>query len=54
MMAYHYGSNAILTVPFTSKKYQHWLQAYDKIMQRLTDRGMIMDLQILDNEASVD
>ena len=52
MVAYHCDSNDILAVPFTSKKYQHRLQAYDEIMQRLTDRGMIMDLQILDNEAS--
>ena len=52
MVAYHCDSNNILAVPFTSKKYQHRLRAYDEIMQRLTDRGMIMDLQILDNKAS--
>ena len=52
MVAYYCDSNAILEVSFTSKKYQHRLQAYDKIMQQLTDRGMIVDLQILDNEAS--
>ena len=52
MVAYHCDSNAILAVPFTLRKDQHRLQAYDKIMQQLTDRGMIVDLQILDNEAS--
>ena len=41
-----------LAVPFTSKKDQHRLQAYDEITQQLSDRGMIVDLQILDNEAS--
>ena len=40
-----------LAVSFTLKKNHHRLQAYDEIMQRLTDRSMIVDLQILDNEA---
>ena len=52
MVAYHCDSNTILAVPFTSKKYQHRLQAYDEIMQRLIDHGMIVDLHILDNKAS--
>ena len=52
MVAYHCDSNAILAVPFTSKKDKYRLQVYDEIMQRLKDRGMIVDLQILDNEAS--
>ena len=52
MVAYHCDSNAILAVPFTSKKDHYRLQAYDEIMQRLTDCGMIVDLQILDNGAS--
>ena len=52
MVAYHCDSNAILAVLFTSRKDQHRLQAYDKIMQQLTDRGMIVDLLILDNEAN--
>ena len=52
MVAYHFDSNTILAVLFTSKKYQHRLQAYDEIMQGLTDRGMIVDLQILDDKAS--
>ena len=46
MVAYHCDSKAILVVSFTLRKYQHRLQAYDKIMQQLTDRGMIVDLQI--------
>ena len=52
MVAYHCDSNNISAVPFTSKKDQHRLEAYDEIMQRLSDRGMIVNLQILDNEAS--
>ena len=52
MVAYRCDSNAILAVLFTSRKYQHQLQAYDKIRQRLTDPDMIVDLQILDNKAS--
>ena len=52
MVAYHCDSNAILAVSFTFRKYQHRLQVYDKIIQRLTDRGIIVNLHILDNEAS--
>ena len=52
MVAYHCDSNAILAVPFTSKKNQLRLQAYDDIMKLLTDCGIILDLQILDNEVS--
>ena len=44
MVAHHCDPNTILAVSFTSKKDQHWLQVYDKIMKRLIDRGMIMDL----------
>ena len=50
MVTYHCDS--ILVIPFISKKYQHWLQEYDEIIQRLTDRCMIVDLQVLDNKAS--
>ena len=52
MVAFHCYSKTILAVSFTLKKKHHRLQAYDEIMQQLTDRGMIVDLQNLDNEAS--
>ena len=54
MIAYHCAANLILAKPFASRKYKHRLLAYDKIMQRLTDNKLIVDIQILDNEASVE
>ena len=54
MIAYHCEANLILAEPFASRKDTHRLLAYDKIMQRLTDNKLIVDLQILDNEASAD
>ena len=54
MIAYHCDANLILSNPFSSRKYTHRLLAYDKIMQRLTDNKLLVDLQILDNEASVE
>ena len=53
MVAYH-SSNAILVAPFKSRKDKHRLPAYNSIMQRLKDKGLTTDLQILDNEASKD
>ena len=52
MIAYHRDSNAILCEPFKTRADKHRLQAYDAIMQRLSERGLHVDLQILDNEAS--
>ena len=51
MVAYH-SSNVILVALFKTRKHQHRLTAYSSIMQRLKDRGLTIDLQILDNEAS--
>ena len=50
MIAYHCGANLILAGPFNSRKYMHRLLAYDKIMQRLSDHKLTVDLQILYNE----
>ena len=50
MAAYH-SSNVILVAPFKTRKDQHILAAYNCIMQRLKNRGLTTDLQILDNEA---
>ena len=47
-------ANLILSDPFSSRKDAHQLLAYNKIMQRLTDNKLSVDLQILDNEASAE
>ena len=52
MIAYHCDANLKLAEPFSSRKDAHRLLAYNKIMQRLTDNNLCVNLQILDNEAS--
>ena len=52
VIAYHCNANLILADPYLSRKYTHQLLAYNKIMQRLTDNKIIVDLQILDNKSS--
>ena len=54
MIAYHCDANLILAEPFSSRKYTHRILAYDRIMQRVTDNKLLVDLQILDNEASAE
>ena len=54
MIAYHCDANLILAEPFSSRKDAHQLSAYNKIMQRLTDNKLSVDLQILDNEDSAE
>ena len=54
MISYHCGVNLILAEPFASRKDTHRLLEYEKIMQRLSDNKLIVDLQILDNEASAE
>ena len=54
MIVYHCDTNLILVVPFNTRKDTHRLKAYDKIMQRLSDHKLTVDLQILDNEASTE
>ena len=54
MIAYHCAANLILAEPFASRKDKHRLLAYDKIMRRLTNNKLTVDLQILDNEASAE
>ena len=51
MIAYHCDANLILAVPFKSRKDTHRLLAYDKLIQRLRDHELTVDLQILDNES---
>ena len=52
MIAYHCDANLILAEHFSSRKDTHQLLAYNKIMQRLTENKLSVDLQIIYNEAS--
>ena len=52
MIAYHYDSNVIIATPFKSRAKKHRLIAYSAIMKCLKERNMLVDLQILDKEAS--
>ena len=54
MIAYHCDANLILAGPFSSRKDKHRILVYDKIMQRLFNNKLTVDLQILDNEASAE
>ena len=54
MIAYHCDKNLILAVPFKSIKDTRRILAYDKMMQRLRDHELTVDLQILDNEDSTE
>ncbi|KAL7538829.1 hypothetical protein ACHAWF_008258, partial [Thalassiosira exigua] len=52
MVAYHCNANVILACPFKTRKDKHRLVAYNAIMERLAEKKLAVDLQILDNEAS--
>ena len=52
MVAYHCDSNTTMAVPFKSRKDKDRMVDYNTIMQRLKDRNILLNLQILDNEAS--
>ena len=54
MIAYHCDSNTVLQAPFVNRKDKHRIRAYNSIMNKLTDRGHHVDIQILDNEVSAD
>ena len=54
MVAYHCNANLILTETFSPIKDTHRLMSYYKIMQRLTNNKLIVDIQILDNKASAE
>ena len=54
MIAYHCDSNTILQAPFVNRKDKHRIRAYNSIMQRLTEKGHQVDVQILDNEVSTE
>jgi hypothetical protein len=52
MIAYHADGNLILQQAFKTRSNKHCISAYNTIMTRLAARGLSVDLQILDNEAS--
>ena len=52
MIAYHANGNLILQQAFKTRNDRHRIAAYNAIMSRLVARGLAVDLQILDNEAS--
>ena len=54
MIAYHFDSNKILQAPFVNRKDKHSIRAYKSIMQRLSDRGHHVEVQILGNEVSAE
>ena len=52
MVAYHANANLILQQAFRNKSDRHRISAYNAIMTRLADKGLTVDLQILDKEAT--
>jgi hypothetical protein len=52
MIAYHANGNLILQQAFKTRNDRHRIVAYNAIMSRLAARGLAVDLQILNNEAS--
>jgi hypothetical protein len=54
MIAYHTAGNLILQQAFPTKADKHRIPAFNNIMTRLTARGLSVDLNIRDNEASAD
>ena len=53
MIAFHADDNIILQQAFRTKSNRHPIAAYSTIMTRLAALGLSVDLQILDNEASL-
>jgi hypothetical protein len=53
IITFHADGNLILQQAFESKSDRHCIAAYNAIMTRLSARGLLVDLQILNNEASV-
>ena len=51
MISYHCDSNAIIASPFKYQSEKHRLLDYGAIMKRIKDWNMLLDLQMLDNEA---
>ncbi len=54
MIVYHTDSNIILQQTFQTKADKHCIPAFNTIMARLAARGLLVDLNIRNNEASAD
>ena len=54
IIAYHFDSNTILQAPFVNRKEKHRIRSYNSIMQKLVDMGNHVEVQILENEVSVE
>jgi hypothetical protein len=54
MIAYHTERNLILQQAFQTKANKHCIPAFNTIMERLAARGLSVDHNIRDNEASTD
>ena len=54
IIVYHCNDKLILAEPFAPRKEKHRLLEYDKIMRRLLNNKLTVDMQILDNEASAE
>ena len=54
MIEYHCDSNTITQYPFVNRKDEQRIRAYTSIIQRLANRGHHLNVQILENEVSVD
>ncbi len=52
MIAFHANGNLIFQQAFQSKSNHHRIAVYNAIMTCLAARGILVDLQILDNKAS--
>ncbi len=52
MLAYHDATNVILVQPFQSQADHHRIPAYNTLVARLKARGLTVDRQVLDNQAS--
>ena len=52
VVAYHCYSNAIMVVPFKTRKDKDHMVAYNTIVQSLKDIDILVNLKVLDNEAS--
>ena len=53
MFTFHADGNLILQQAFKSKSDRHCIAAYNAIMTHLSARGLVVDLQTLDNKASM-
>ena len=54
MLEYHVDTNAILVSAYQSRNDWHHISTYNSIMSRLKSKVHIVDLQVLDNEASTE